>query len=423
MLGHEICKKVLGRGRGWGEMEKADSCRNRNTLSEQALLLPSTKHAVGQPVYQHCLGQEKVSAKPNGKLRTTPWTSFSLQGLQKTFHNLDPTSIGCHWTSPDDFWHCLVKGFSKKVQDMCQEVQPGEWLWSWAPVKQSGEAEEQETTTRERAIYINRVGKNTPAWGYQIDVLFVSSQANSCVYMLDVLGEDIGAGEAMGLGFQMIEEHRSWRDGTSEFPAVLFLKPYFPHVWRRSRKEDEYRGQELPLAQGRHIFKEATAEKGWVVYSLLEINHSILFFSAQVYKNPPNLTVHAHWSYKDRTRGFYRYNGFITGSPLLQLHIPRWGELFLGRDNPHRIRAFCGLSTRSHCLPTFSKHTIYWTGISDDTRNIYDGEFPCTDNSICSPPEAHLRAALGIRNQALPWPRRVHCRHSPTHVPAREFSV
>lgn len=37
----------------------------------------------------------------------------------------------------------------------------------------------------------------------------MSSQANSCVYMLDVLGEDIGAGEAMGLGFQMIEEHKS----------------------------------------------------------------------------------------------------------------------------------------------------------------------------------------------------------------------
>lgn len=47
-------------------------------------------------------------------------------------------------------------------------------------------------------------------------------------------------------------------------------------------EEDEYRGQELPLAQGRHIFKEAIAEKRWAVYSPLETNHGILLFSAQV---------------------------------------------------------------------------------------------------------------------------------------------
>ena len=33
-------------------------------------------------------------------------------------------------------------------------------------------------------------------------VLFMSSQANSCVYMLDVLGEDIGAGQLQGWVFK-----------------------------------------------------------------------------------------------------------------------------------------------------------------------------------------------------------------------------
>lgn len=47
-------------------------------------------------------------------------------------------------------------------------------------------------------------------------------------------------------------------------------------------EENEYRGQELALAQGRHILKEAIAEKSWVVNSLLETNHGILFFSAEV---------------------------------------------------------------------------------------------------------------------------------------------
>lgn len=49
-------------------------------------------------------------------------------------------------------------------------------------------------------------------------------------------------------------------------------------------EENKYRGQELPLAQGRHIFKEAIAEKSWVVYTPLETNHGILFFIAWIKK-------------------------------------------------------------------------------------------------------------------------------------------
>lgn len=62
-------------------------------------------------------------------------------------------------------------------------------------------------------------------------------------------------------------------------------------------EEDEYRGQECPLAPGRHIFKEAIAEKRWAGYPPLETNHSILFFSTQVSKNLPNMTVHDYSSH------------------------------------------------------------------------------------------------------------------------------
>lgn len=49
--------------------------------------------------------------------------------------------------------------------------------------------------------------------------------------------------------------------------------------------------------------------------------------------------------------------------------------------------------------------------------------YTLVDRSILGPLEAHLRAALGITNQAVPWPRWVHPHCSPTRVLAREFSV
>lgn len=59
-------------------------------------------------------------------------------------------------------------------------------------------------------------------------------------------------------------------------------------------EENKYRGQELPLAQGRHIFKEAIAEKSWVVYTPLETNHGILFFSAWIKKKYPKYDTSSH---------------------------------------------------------------------------------------------------------------------------------
>lgn len=72
-----------------------------------------------------------------------------------------------------------------------------------------------------------------------------------------------------------------------------FQQWYFRRL--NSQMSEEYRGQELPLAQSRHIFKEAIAEKSWVVYSPLETNHGILFFRFKKgFKKSPKHDTSSH---------------------------------------------------------------------------------------------------------------------------------